>query len=224
MKNNAVSRLALGALLATSLGGCLDTGDLDPSEDIESSAFALSAPTVLELVNTCDQQNVKLYSSGNNTFVLDPGNGSERYKGTLSPTKGACSVGVKFNVPANYKAVVGIATTYGTWSTAGSTTGGTIQDQAGFTENRRPLTVYDTQFGPSEIDDKFVPKASSGTVDLQVDGNNAADDRLLVTGCGAQNTWFYVRPSLKDASKTTVNLSLILGSFRLIPCSQAYPW
>jgi hypothetical protein len=81
-------------------------------------------------------------------------------------------VGVKFNLPAGFKAVVGIGTTIGKYDASTSTTGGLIQDQTGFTSNRRPLNEFDTQFGPSEIEEKFVAKATQGSFDLQVDGND----------------------------------------------------
>jgi hypothetical protein len=210
-----ITTIASSLLLALGIAAC-DSGPdvLEPDEDLASAESALTTPTVEELVNTCDQNTVKLVTSGS-SFVLDPGNGSQTFKGTLSSTKLACSVGVKFDVPAGYRARLGIGTTYGSWWTNSTSSGTVFTDQAGFT-TLRPLLAQDTQAGPSATATKFLPKSSSGPLDLQVSGTDAAFAGV-VTACGAQNVWFYVRPKL-DSSVASTTLSVIHGSFKLEPC------
>jgi len=210
--------LRLVPLLMFVLAGCIDaTEGIDDDGEIASTSSALSAPQVLELVNTCDQSAVSIVAGSTpDKFVLDPGDGSRRFKGKLGPNKLACVVGVKFNVPAFHRARMGIATTVGSWTTSASSNGAVFQNQAGFT-TQRPLLPSNTQHGPSFIDTKFLPRASSGTLDVQVDHNDQGVAQFLITECGAPNTWIYVRPAI-DTPTASVDLSLILESFRLEPC------
>jgi hypothetical protein len=169
---------------------------------------------VLDQINTCDGLAIKLTTSDGIKFNLLPTNGADRFTTQLYGSKLNCSVGVKFNVPQGYRAAIRLGTTFGVWGTT-STSPSKFIDQAGFTSNRRPVTQFDTTFGPSLSDTLGLPKNSTGDLDLQVD-TNSDPQHLLHTGCGEQNAWFYVRPALE--TQATVVLKLIAASFKLEAC------
>jgi len=212
----ASSALALGCVSMAE--DDLDETELVDGDDAElgTASAALTTPAVLELINTCDSSPVRLVAATNNKFVLDPGNGSQIFKARLTGIKLVCAVGVRFNVPAGHRARLGQSTTFGEFETNSFPTGAVFTNQTGFTANRRPATRADTQFGPSVLKTQFLPKLSTGTVDVQHRGADPAN-ALLVTECGAPNTWFYVRPSI-DSGAAAVDLDGIVSSFKLEPC------
>jgi hypothetical protein len=209
--------LGIASVLSLAITGCIGSpNDTDGIQGVEVEAAALSTPTVLELINTCDQSAVRLAAGSNNSFILDPGDNSQRFASVLSTSKVNCAVGVKFNVPAGQRARLRLATSIGNY---GAGAGSAIfTHQAGFTNNRRPLRDGDLNFGPSLIETKFLPEHSHGTVDLQLDSHDP-DTARVVTECGARNQWFYVRPRLAEATGVlNVTLGLIHGSFQLEAC------
>lgn len=217
--------IGLALLFASSAIGCaapaLDGDDDSMMADDETgeTSQALTAPGVLASVNTCDGIGPKLVASSTGKLVLDPGDGSQRFRANNLISKVECIVAAQFNVPTGYRARLGIAVGAGK-ATIGPNQTISFAVRAGFT-SRRPLTT-DYLLGGPTVADVFGNGFTrvSGPIDVQVDHRDSGHADV-VTSCGQRNVWFYVLPTTSTTSiqKTDIDLNTVLGSMKLERCN-----